>query len=488
MKKIVIALIAVFALAGYSFAANQIGTSVTSEPIAQGTSCGKGGGFSQQFDSSTNITTGDQLTKDLSIGVTLCRDIDLEISFGGSGGSWTATAITGNDNNGPVRYNDDTSGTTDDLTVVPPVYFRVTGNSGQSRIFFDVLGGGGIIVGPDPGDALIINYLGQKTNPDFLNDGLWIDDDEDGTYDVAAVVGDNTLCIDISNYAGTTVIASQDSKGDKYFFSPSNPQIAHVVAALAYTLDICEKDCGYIEIGERGGQGGTDTCRDFDFETGAGFCSAYTNEAYITSDSAPWTNGLTEYQIQLEILVNGQSGDNDVYWTSGVVAADAFDTISEGDVVSVRVTLLLAPCTTLISDTVCIGTFGCAAAVQECTFVINYLPNLTGPTWDSGFALANASARDANATVTFYEMDGDSGTWTTTIPAWDMEIFTNSLVSEITAISGSMGGSNCFATVHTDNTALHAFFMLWTDSLAQGSTASCCCQDCAQVLGTGSCP
>jgi hypothetical protein len=287
---------------------------------------------------------------------------------------------------------------------------------------------------------------------------------------------------------------------------------------------------------------------------------------------------LTEYQIQLEILVNGQSGDNDVYWTSGVVAADAFDTIttgcttgastpvgaqasytywngagnmvdasdvelgvvagagscdevpdftvaqpvtlltnattlnipspttndvmkldfpafnydldtiSEGDVVSVRVTLLLAPCTTLISDTVCIGTFGCAAAVQECTFVINYLPNLTGPTWDSGFALANASARDANATVTFYEMDGDSGTWTTTIPAWDMEIFTNSLVSEITAISGSMGGSNCFATVHTDNTALHAFFMLWTDSLAQGSTASCCCQDCAQVLGTGSCP
>ena len=86
---VIAAMLSMFFLAGIAAAQDQVTVSVTSEPIQQGASCDKAGGFSLSFDSDTVIAAGDVITIDLDFGVVLqtvvgdLSDIVLENSQAG---------------------------------------------------------------------------------------------------------------------------------------------------------------------------------------------------------------------------------------------------------------------------------------------------------------------------------------------------------------------------------------------------------------------
>jgi hypothetical protein len=322
----------VFAISGLAFAANNVGVNVTSEPIHAKAVSDKGGGFTLTFDEGTVLSAGDQITADLTYGVTLAKNIDIEISAGGSENPWTATVAGGGNvptSGGPVIFP---TGAVGGIVVANGgVYFHVSGTAGTQRITIDVLGAAGasltIVDTTTDADVLKLYFLDQQTNAGFAVDGIYIDDSvpADGVYDADAAVGDNTLCINVSQYDGNTVLASFDSKNDKFTFVPSNPEVAHVVSALTIGFAPCKGQApGYIQIGDRITQG-SDTCDGFDNETGYGFCS-YTHVAnqMIIGSSAPFD--LAQYQVKMEILVHGQSGDNGVYWSNQSLWIDGFDT------------------------------------------------------------------------------------------------------------------------------------------------------------------
>jgi hypothetical protein len=346
----------IFAMTGVAFAKNRVEVNVNSEPIKYHATCDKGGGFTMQFDAGTILTHGDQITIDMqyvnsSQNVTLCRDIDIVISpnddgagvllDGSNGGGWSIAAndvttlappaavltnLTTTD--APVIYSSSQPATTDG-----GIFFHIYGTAGNSRITIDVLGedqsdidGDGVstltVPDADPDASLTMYFLDQKTNADFVQDGIWTDGDGAstfGTYDTAATLSDNTLCINVSKWDQATVRGNIDSKGDKYSFDPSEPQIAHIIAGEQIVKYECKSSCGNIVLGTSQQQG-AGTCTNFDNETNAGYCTntAHSNNFLIIQNSAGFEVGAT-YQVELRILVNGSYGDYGVYFTASPV-------------------------------------------------------------------------------------------------------------------------------------------------------------------------
>jgi hypothetical protein len=206
-KKNVLAIIGavlmICVLGSPAFAANTATMNVTSEPIHYQAISDKGGGFTITFDAGSSLVVGDQITIDLTFGVTLAKAIDLEISNGGSGTPWGVVSTTGS----PLTYTGAAP-----AVVGAGVYFRLHGTLGSQRITLDVMGSGtdSITAGGAAGvDSLILKFLNQGTNAvEYAGDpGIYIQGLTPGTYDVAAQLGDNTLCINVSQYTGTTVQA-----------------------------------------------------------------------------------------------------------------------------------------------------------------------------------------------------------------------------------------------------------------------------------------
>jgi hypothetical protein len=73
------------------------------------------------------------------------------------------------------------------------------------------------------------------------------------------------------------------------------------------------------------------TCRNFDFETGSGFCagSHSGNKLIVESLNAPFIEGA-EFVLTLDVLVNGQAGDRGVYFSSaGGVQVQGYETLAD---------------------------------------------------------------------------------------------------------------------------------------------------------------
>jgi hypothetical protein len=346
MKKFLLTMatvVSIFALAGTAFAL--VNVNVTSEPIRADATCDKAGGFTLTFGSEVSLVHGDQITIDLTYGVTLCRNIDILIAAdntGEVGGTFASVTDPGwdlanaNDPSAPV-YIEDASGNA--VIAGGGVYFHLHGNSGSQRITIDIIGEdndtASITLGDDPDDdKLTLKFLDQQVNADFVNTGIWVNNEAtDYVYDDVAPLADNTICINVSHpdFSGTVVRASLDSKGDKFTFDPSDPQVAHLAPSIDYDIAYCEKaGVGRVELGSKIGETQTTTasesCNGFDFETLAGYCteSADLNNKLLIQSDDPYES--VNYQIRLEILVNGESGANGVYWSN-----ESVRTLSDDD-------------------------------------------------------------------------------------------------------------------------------------------------------------
>jgi hypothetical protein len=332
-KLIISAVVAVFfMLAGTASATVYV--NVTSEPIQYQASCDKGGGFTLSF-LNTTLLHADRITIDLDFGASLCRSIDFVIAPAGDcdpgnssvGTGWT-TGEAAADVSSPVYCGDanninDTAG---------GVYFHIFGNSGSQRVTMDIQGVGGatssIAVLTDADFPLIVKFFDEKNNLDFVNPGIWSDEDGDGVYDDVADAEDNIYCINVSALDATTYRANLDSKDDKFTFEPSNPQVAHASPGVDVDIEECEKvTVGTIEIGSEVAQGGED-CTAFDFETALGYCEdTHLGDPKLILEAADPFD-LLDYTVRMEILVNGESGYYGVAWTNEAVTGDGYTTVA----------------------------------------------------------------------------------------------------------------------------------------------------------------
>jgi len=332
---------AVFAMAGFAFAANNANVNVNSEGVGQGAACSKAGGFSMEFDTGTVLRAGDKITIDLDLGVTLCKNIDLLIApaAGAAGTGWAAanTPTTSSPLTAPNGVLTSTGG---------GVVFKVTGTVGSQRITLDVLeadlnGDGTLnnegalatprgsltVAGATADDKLILFFLNQLTNGSFGTVGIWSNTDF-ADYAEAATLAQNTLCINVSQFAGTTVHGNIDSvdaltSADKFAFIPSNPQIAHIITAGLYQFEACKAaKVGRIPMGT--GNQTSGTCDAFDNETAATYCSGThgANNLIIQKTNGTWESA--SYNLTLEIMVNGVSGDNGVYFANTAITSGGY--------------------------------------------------------------------------------------------------------------------------------------------------------------------
>jgi hypothetical protein len=350
MKKHLIlftAIFAILAMAGTAFAINTATLNVTSEPIRQYATCDKAGGFTITFDRTTVLMDGDQITADLDLQSYLCREIDIVISNGGGADLENIVTVenVGWDHlntpaaGAPVTIND--GGTVGNFTSVGGgVYFWIHGVRGTARITIDIIGetpGASLTIGSDQEDTLSISFLDQKTNDDYTTDGIYIDSTpSDSTtndvYDNMALLANNTLCIDVSDYPDNTVDANMDSKKDKFTFIPSDPQVAHIAAAANFQLFQCKDAlCGSIIIGSKtGDQTGTiEDCMAIDNELPQNYCAGTHGANYVIIQNLSGAYEQTDYQIVLDIYVNGtQSNTQGVYWSNENVAVLGMDSVT----------------------------------------------------------------------------------------------------------------------------------------------------------------
>lgn len=333
------AMLSSLVLYGSAFAADRVEVKVTSEPIQSRSTCDKVGGFSLEFDSATSLLSGDRITIDTdyvtpSNFTALCRSIDLLIApdatgssiVGNSGLSWDATNVLISGAATPVYYD-----TTIPTATAGGVNFHVYGSAGTQRITFDVVGDtdatSALTVGPGLDDKLGVKFLDQSVNADFTDQpGIWINSvgDEFSIYETAATIADNTLCLNVESWDAATVNGNMDSTADKYTFIPSNPQIAHIVSAAQYAVVPCKgATCGDVSIGALAQTG--DTCSSFTDAPASGYCPTgdvhRANDLIISRTDGMFAND--DYQVTMEILVNGVSGDNGVYFAGDVGTAGA---------------------------------------------------------------------------------------------------------------------------------------------------------------------
>jgi hypothetical protein len=187
------------------------------------------------------------------------------------------------------------------------VVFRVTGTAGSNRVWVFVYGAAttdNILVGQATafnitildGQAytsnILLNTDTSKTGSVTPNsDRIWGDGDASKTGDSGDIIDtaeqvphvENTLCLDVTKYAGDLVFLSFASLNDKFTFT-GDSQIAHVAAANSLSLNYCGgktnlPTTGNIKIGDQ------NACA-FDYETPSGYCNDFKgNRLYLTGTS-----------------------------------------------------------------------------------------------------------------------------------------------------------------------------------------------------------
>jgi hypothetical protein len=327
---------------GSAMAANNVAVNVTSEAIALDSTCSKAGGFALLFDKSTQIMEGDQLIIKLPLGVTICTEggfnyyITTDLTTTGTApviDGFVQADVAGITNptiDTEPAYFTEAGGTSTGVgSIFGEVAFHVTGSEGDQFIYVDVIGETAgalndyVNVGPDDGDVFTLMFLDQKTfgTANVVGD-LYTYNTNGGAPDTVTetTVAENTLCINVSDpsFTATVVNASMDSAADKFKYIPSNPQIADIVNPTTYAQYICKRDNPvYVSLARRAEQS-MDCSAAFDIDdASAALCNYPTENGFnviIRNTTSVIPADL--YEVSMEVLVNGLTGDNGVYFTN----------------------------------------------------------------------------------------------------------------------------------------------------------------------------
>lgn len=337
LRKLVTLVAAVFfmAMTSMAFAATQISTGDNSQPIPYASSvpnCNKGGDLSFKYERESLINTTDHFTMDLDLGVTLCKDVDLWLRIpadvtGGAGGSQDIISGVGVTN--------------------PEMWVRAWGKSGQRRInvrYYDNNcdpnnAAQQLVVGAVDTDFFRFALFNQKVDGTILKvptaantkpEENYCDQWTNASAFRNALIADNTLCI---QHDPAVIAESQKlhfnlnrgtSSPNAFEFiggKGNQPQIGHFIS-LTYKPVDCGKDIGRIECPEGTGQDNIAGAPVFDLESGYGYCdegSLKHRRRALVIEAEPYFEVATDYFVTVRIKVNGNLGDNGVYFENNVL-------------------------------------------------------------------------------------------------------------------------------------------------------------------------
>jgi hypothetical protein len=383
---ILMAAFMVLAFSAMALAANNVRLTTTVPNIPKST-CYQAGTDTMEFDTGTAINEGDVIQVTLNNKVTLCKALDMFITFNAGGAATTLetsadapiattggtiTAATGTGQWGflvqgvkgsqiitvTLRKRDTVAFTLVPLPAVPAVSVMMfTGNVAADKLFLKLFDGKFGF-----GASLIYTQL-----LGVYNTGL------------TAITGPitNILCIDTltQDFPDEYVQNTPDSLPlfpiNKLFFS-GDYRIAHIMTAVDYSIVTCKGvACGNILLGS---STQTTSCVSFDYETigtGAnGYCSTHTAltgtvPKVILQSSQPYE--VTSYGITADILVNGSLAAKGVYWSSTAPTYNASATSQCGALGTPATFALPGAITYAYADGTSVGIAPRASGAYDCT-------------------------------------------------------------------------------------------------------------------------
>jgi len=155
--------------------------------------------------------------------------------------------------------------------------------------------------------------------------------------------------------------------------------------------------------------------------------------------------------------------------------------VSPGQIATVKIELIKVPCGVIFTGSRDIATFvnGCAAAVIPVPITMPYFPPITDQGWWSGAAFCNIGSANVDLNLTFYEKDGDVGTWDGSIVGHG--IF-NTLWSAVLAAivpsagnTGTLGDSVFFVVATPSVNTVKGFFMMGDGYQSMGTAVGPTC-------------
>lgn len=308
LKKLVLFVAAVMLLASSAHAlVNDVAVKSTAPTIVRG-QCEGAGSLSLTFDQGTEVSNAQAIEAVLQ-GGKFCKAVDLYVNA-------TAGAIVDNAN-GPLQGN---------YTVGGPADFtmHIHADADSSKLTIKVLTAGTLTA--DVGGAQLVLFNGKQSAPAEPFELLI------GTEYTAAgklegasnyTAAENSLCVvsDLPDFQNLTL--SLGPKDSKYKFGDvgANPPIAVVVGDSPISL-VPAKGDAFMKL-----PGKQASC-SFNYENQACDGSALGSKRYFALKSgADYLIG--NYEVEMEILVNGASGDNGVYFEAATGGFQFTDSMSD---------------------------------------------------------------------------------------------------------------------------------------------------------------
>jgi len=251
-----------------AMAKNQVQVNTVSKPIAASGASEILGSIMFVFDEETEFRDGNRITYDLSGDAVLSHDIDFAIvgssegSVPGGGGVFATSPLDTDIDNGIWQVYSGDIATEPGITVIATngasgIWFRVHGAADTQRVYIDVHddedpsnyaspsnfnGNTRLIVGSDTGTKFVLKLFdGLAYDGTGINTGIWAlaDSDgdgvygEDGTNDHLQIDNetDNTWGLKTTNRSVSQIKVYLDSSGDLLTFTPTDPEIAHVISS-----------------------------------------------------------------------------------------------------------------------------------------------------------------------------------------------------------------------------------------------------------------
>jgi hypothetical protein len=320
MKKgIISSLIAVFAVVTFATSAFAVAQRVelkTSVPNIPKSLCYQAGTISLEFNLDTVMEAGDVVQFTLQNGVVLCRNIEFFIPLTPDFAVDVAPAGT------PGFLVEGTAGS---LIVT----MTLGSLDAESDFYTDEAFTVTVTADPAATIALFDEQI-QVQGTDILKDDP---DTAERDFTEPIIAADNVICIDTEtfDYQGERVEVTPDSipqTADNKLTFTGEREIARILAANEYALVTC-KDApvvGNIILGE----GQTAECPAFDFDDdGINYCPGthQNNKIIVQALTTPFPEN--DYQISIEVKVNGLTGDQGVYIAQSFMEYLATDSLDD---------------------------------------------------------------------------------------------------------------------------------------------------------------
>lgn len=343
-----------------------------------------------KFEPDTILKVGDQMEFAITNHALLANDIDMIVGDDSAPGtpfnSLTFCDLIGvrqalvvppqSSNASPLVY----SGNVELYTTAGGVCFRLKGSAGTDKIMMTILG----TPATAGTDGTLVSLWGTGANASEGTLEVFAASAQDGnlllrvfdleTYTTGAAPygpsiylpeagttlnlgyndeiddpDDNSLCIDVSAEEvpgtywaalGENVDMNVDSQG-QYTFNNSPFSIAYITGSKSIERYTCEKlETGFVPLGFSATQDASgEDCEAFFNDRGIyttyagagdGFCpnTHRCNKVLIYTEGEEELSSTKQYTAKFEILVNGEPGDNGVYWSSSTTNVPDFMTES----------------------------------------------------------------------------------------------------------------------------------------------------------------